>query len=344
MALLHRSARRPGPAGRRPRAGHLAAGRYDVTAPDVVTVGETMLLGVVSPPGRLRHARSMTVGIGGAESNVAIALSRLGRRARWIGLLGDDEPGQTVLNRIRAEGVDTCAVRVEGHPTGLYLREQVGDVVRVTYYRQGSAASTLAPGAVDPAQLAGAQWLHLTGITPALSAECATATRWLAQTAREAGVRVSYDVNFRSKLWDASAAATFTTSMLPLVDLLLVGTEEGRALWPWDDDEQVARRLADSGPTEVVLKSGSGGAASLVQGRFTESPGFVVSEVDPIGAGDAFAAGYLFAHLSGAAAPDRLRTGNALGALCVRGHGDYESLPSREELDDFLHDRTSLGR
>lgn len=316
-----------------------------MTAPDVVTVGETMLLGVVSPPGRLRHARSMTVGIGGAESNVAIALARLGMRARWIGLLGDDEPGQTVLNHIRAEGVDTSAVqRLPGHPTGMYLREQVGDAVRVTYYRRGSAASALQPRTVDPAQLAGARWLHLTGITPALSTECAAATRWLAQAAREAGVRVSYDVNFRSKLWDASTAAAFTTSILPLVDLLLVGTEEGCALWPWDDDERVARRLADSGPAEIVLKRGSTGAAALVDGHFLESPGFAVREVDPIGAGDAFAAGYLFAHLADHEATARLRTGNALGALCVRGHGDYESLPSRAELDDFLHDRTTLGR
>lgn len=316
-----------------------------MTAADVVTVGETMLLGVVSPPGRLRHAGSMTVGIGGAESNVAIALARLGLRARWVSLLGDDEPGQTVLNRVRAEGVDTSAVRrVPGRRTGMYLREQVGGAVRVTYYREGSAASTLAPGGVDPDHLAGAQWLHLTGITPALSPECAEATRWLARTARELGVRVSYDVNFRSKLWDAASAAAFTTSMLPLIDLLLVGTEEGRALWSWDGDEQVARDLSDRGPAEVVLKRGSAGAAALVEGNFVESPCFAVHEVDPIGAGDAFAAGYLFAHLSGSTPADRLRTGNALGALCVRGHGDYESLPSRKELDDFLHDRTSLGR
>lgn len=316
-----------------------------MTAPDVVTVGETMLLGVVSPPGRLRHARSLSVGIGGAESNVAIALARLGVPTRWIGLLGQDEPGQTVLDRIRAEGVDTSAVRrVPDRPTGLYLREQVGDTVHVTYYRQGSAASTLAAGTVDPAHLAGAQWLHLTGITPALSPACAEATRWLARTAREVGVRVSFDVNFRSKLWDADAAATFTSSMLPEVDLLLVGTEEGRALWPWDGDEQVARRLGDQGPTEVVLKRGADGAACLSEGDYVPSPGFAVPELDPIGAGDAFAAGYLFGHLSGCSVPQRLRTANALGALCVRGYGDYESLPSRSELDDFLADRTHLGR
>lgn len=316
-----------------------------MTAPAVVTAGETMLLGVVSPAGRLRHARSLDVGIGGAESNVAIGLTRLGVPTRWISLLGDDEPGQTVLDRIRAEGVDTSAVRrLAGHPTGMYLREQVGSTVRVTYYRQGSAASTLAPGGIDTQDLQGATWLHLTGITPALSDDCAAFVGWVAAEARQAGLKVSYDVNYRSRLWDAPSARTFTESLLPSVDLLLVGTEEGRVLWPWDDDEAMARRLAGQGPTDVVLKRGSAGAASWTDGAFTESPAFTVKQVDPIGAGDAFAAGYLFAHLCGCSAPDRLRTANALGALCVRARGDYEGLPSRRELDDFLDNRTDLGR
>lgn len=316
-----------------------------MTTPDVVTVGETMLLGVVSPPGRLRHARSLAVGVGGAESNVAIGLARLGVAARWISLLGDDEAGQTVLDRIRAEGVDTSAVRrVADHPTGLYLREQVGDTVRVSYYRQGSAASTLTPGDVDTVHLQGATWLHLTGITPALSPGCAAFVGWLASEARQGGLRVSYDVNYRSRLWDAPSARAFTDSVLPSVDLLLVGTDEGSALWPWDDDERVARRLSEQGPAEVVLKRGGAGAAAWAEGRFTESPAYPVTQSDPIGAGDAFAAGYLYAHLSGARPGERLRTANALGALCVRGHGDYEGLPSRRELDDFLHDRTDPGR
>lgn len=313
--------------------------------PAVVTVGETMLLGVPSRPGRLRHASALLLGIGGAESNVAIALSRLGVPARWVSLLGADEPGQLVLDRVRAEGVDTRDVRrVASHPTGLYLREEVGGAVRVAYYRQGSAASTLAPGAIDPATLDGARWLHLTGVTPALSASCAEFVRWLAAEARDRGVQVSYDVNYRSKLWGPEAARTFTESFLPLVDLLLVGTEEGRALWDWQDDETHARRFASAGPDEVVLKRGSGGAAALVDGQFVEAPPFPVPQVDPIGAGDAFAAGYLAALVWGAVPAERLRTANAMGAMCVREHGDYEGLPDRRELDDFLADRTPLGR
>ncbi len=311
----------------------------------MVTAGETMLLGVASPPGRLRHARSLSMGIGGAESNVAIGLARLGVPARWISLLGDDEPGQTVLDRVRAEGVDTSAVRrVPGLPTGLYLREELAGAVRVSYYRRGSAASTLGPGSVDPDQLDGASWLHLTGVTPALSEECAAFVRWFAGEARARGIRVSYDVNYRSRLWEPDAARRFTETMLPSVDLLLVGTEEGQVLWDWSDDRSTARRLADQGPQEVVLKRGSAGAAAWIEGQLLESPPFPVSQVDPIGAGDAFAAGYLAAHLWGENPEERLRTANALGAICVREHGDYEGLPDRRELRDFLANRTDLGR
>ena len=118
---------------------------------DVISIGETMVLGVPPRPGRLRHAASLELKIGGAESNLAIALSRLGLSVGWAGYLGDDEPGQLVLDRIRAEGVDTSQVRrIRERPTGLYLREQIGTDVRVYYYRQGSAASTMHREAFDP--------------------------------------------------------------------------------------------------------------------------------------------------------------------------------------------------
>ncbi|MDQ2672456.1 MAG: PfkB family carbohydrate kinase, partial [Actinomycetota bacterium] len=128
---------------------------------DVITVGETMVLGVPPRPGRLRHAASLELKIGGAESNLAIAISRLGLSAGWAGYLGDDEPGQIVLDRIRAEGVDTSRVRrIENRPTGLYLREQIGTDVRVYYYRRDSAASTMQREAFDPDYFSGARFVH----------------------------------------------------------------------------------------------------------------------------------------------------------------------------------------
>ncbi len=303
-----------------------------------------MVLVVPSSPGRLRHATDVTLSIGGAESNVAIGLSRLGIPASWVSLLGDDEPGELVLHRVRAEGVDASAVRrVPDRATGLYLREEVAGALRVHYYRQGSAASTLAPGAFDASVLDGAAFLHLTGITGALSPEAAEFLVWAATTARAGGVQVSYDVNYRSKLWSPAAARAATEALLPHVDVLLVGDEEAEALWGWDGDASL-ERLADAGPREVVVKLGARGCAAAVDGERLTSPGFAVRQVDPIGAGDAFAAGYLAATLWEEDPAERLRTANAMGAFCVQNLGDYEGLPSRRELTAFLDQTVDLGR
>ncbi len=312
--------------------------------PSVITAGETMVLGVPARSGRLRHAASLELKIGGAESNVAIALSRLGVSAGWVSFLGDDEPGQLVLDRVRAEGVDTSRVRrLRDHPTGLYLREQVGAATRVYYYRQGSAASAMGPNAFDPDYLEGAEFLHLTGITPALSEECRRFVLWAAGKAGESGTRLSFDVNYRSKLWSPERARTFVEEILPHVGLLMVGDEEARALWG-RDDEEFLRQLAGMGPQEVVLKKGKEGSVVVLKGEVLEQPAFPVGEVDPVGAGDAFDAGYLAGHLWGLGAEERLRVANAMGALGVATLGDYEGLPDTEELWAFLEGRKALGR
>jgi 2-dehydro-3-deoxygluconokinase len=309
--------------------------------PSVVTAGETMVLGVPARPGRLRHVPSLELKIGGAESNVAIALSRLGVSAGWASLLGEDEPGRLVFDRVRAEGVDVSRVRrVRGLPTGLYLREQVGQEIRVYYYRKGSAASTMTLKALDPEYLKEAEFLHLTGITPALSEDCRAFTLW---AAREDGTRVSFDVNYRSKLWGSGEARAFVEEILPSVDLLFVGDDEARALWGRDDKDLV-RELAARGPREVVLKLGREGSLALVDGRIIARPAYPVEEVDPVGAGDAFDAGYLAGHLWGLAPEERLRVANAMGALSVATLGDYEGLPDKDELWAFLEGRKALGR
>src|ERR687897_3258391 len=303
-----------------------------------------MVLGVPPRPGRLRHATGLELKIGGAESTAALPLSRLGLSAGWAGYLGDDEPGQLVLDRIRAEGVDTSQVRrVKEHPTGLYLREQVGADVRVYYYRQGSAASTMQREALDPDYLGGAKFVHLTGITPALSDDCRAFVLWAAREARASGARVSFDVNYRSKLWGTKQAREFAEEILPDVYLLLAGDEEARALWD-RDDEALVLDLAGLGPEEVVLKTGSAGSLALVDGEILEHPAFRVPEVDPVGAGDAFAAGYLAGHLWGMPAEERLRVANAMGALSVATLGDYEGLPDENELWAFLEGEQTLGR
>ncbi|HEY6691057.1 MAG TPA: sugar kinase [Rubrobacter sp.] len=311
---------------------------------DVITMGETMVLGVPPRPGRLRHASSLELKIGGAESNLAIALSRLGLSAGWAGYLGDDEPGQLVLDRIRAEGVDTSQVRrIKERPTGLYLREQIGTDVRVYYYRQGSAASTMHRDAFATDYFSGVKFVHLTGITPALSEGCRAFILWAAREARASGARVSFDVNYRSKLWETEEAREFVEEILPHVYLLFMGDEEARALWG-RDDEGFVRELAGGGPEEVVLKRGGAGSLALVEDEGLEHPAFTVSEVDPVGAGDAFAAGYLAGHLWELPAGERLRVANAMGAMSVATLGDYEGLPDEHDLRAFLEGEESLGR
>ena len=312
--------------------------------PSVVAAGETMVLGTSAQPGRLRHAPSLELKIGGAESNLAIALSRLGISAGWVSFLGSDEPGQLVLDRVRAEGVDTSWVRrIQEYPTGLYLRERLGTGSQVYYYRRGSAASTMGPRAFDLEYFKEARFLHLTGITPALSADCRAFTLWAAREAHAAGTRLSFDVNYRSKLWSPDEARSFVEELLPHVDLLFLGDEEARALWERDDEELV-RELAASGPGEVVLKRGEEGSTVFFEERVLVEPGFEVTEVDHVGAGDAFDAGYLAGWLWDLGPEERLRAANAMGALSVTTLGDYEGLPDKEELWAFIEGREELGR
>jgi 2-dehydro-3-deoxygluconokinase len=313
----------------------------------VIAAGETMLLGLTPRPGLLRHAHALELRVGGAESNVTIALSRLGVPSGWAGFLGADEAGQLVLDRVRGEGVDTSRVRrVEGYPTGLYLRDSVGTKVRVHYYRARSAASHMAPGAFDADYLLGADFLHLTGITPALSETCADFVRWAAREARARGVRVSFDVNYRSKLWQPGAARDFAEELLPEVDLLFAGDDEALALWG-AGGEGLARRLAAAHPSdafEVVLKEGARGSSALVGGRFVREGGFGVPEVDPVGAGDAHVAGYLAGSLWGLGVGKRLRLANAMGAYSVMTLGDYEGLPDAAEVRDLMEGKSKPGR
>jgi 2-dehydro-3-deoxygluconokinase len=178
-------------------------GMAATTTPALVTLGETMALFSSDRVGPLRHAATMRVGIAGAESNVAIGVRRLGHPAAWIGRVGSDELGHLVLGRLRAERVDVDAAVVDQDaPTGLMVKEhRTADLTRVVYYRRDSAGSRLEPGDLDEARIRAARVLHLTGITPALSATARAAVHAAAETARGAGVPVSLDVNYRAALW-----------------------------------------------------------------------------------------------------------------------------------------------
>jgi 2-dehydro-3-deoxygluconokinase len=302
---------------------------------DVVTLGESMVLLLAEQSGPMREATTFRRHIAGAESNLAIGLSRLGHSTGWFSRVGDDEFGRALVFRIRGEGVDTSHVIADPQaPTGLVIRErrEAGPIEQV-YYRRGSAASRMSAGDLDQAYIASAKFLHLTGITPALSPGCRETVFAAAEMARAAGVRVVLDPNYRSKLWDPAAARSVMRDLAARSDLVLPGLDEAELLTGESDPEAAARQLRQLGPSLVVVKLGAQGALALAEDEVIRVPGTPVERiVDPVGAGDAFAAGFLAGLLRGFATDAAVRLGNRCGALAMLSPGDMESLPRWEEV------------
>jgi len=287
------------------------------------------------PPevGLLRHAPALRLGIAGAESNLAVGAVRLGVPATWLGRLGDDEFGRLVTMTLRGQGVETAAVVDAKAPTGLMVKERrTAGSVRVLYYRAGSAGSRLAPDDVDPAIVARAGVLHVTGITPALSRSARAAVFAAVETAREAGVPVSVDLNYRSALWSAEEAGPVLRDLVRHADVLLATEEEARLVVDGVEGEALLEHLVRLGPRQVLLKKGAAGALSSIDGQVHRTPARRVHVVDSVGAGDAFGAGYLSGLCRGLAVEERLALATAAGAFAVTVPGDWEGLPSMAEL------------
>ncbi|MFF1309022.1 sugar kinase [Streptomyces sp. NPDC058307] len=290
--------------------------------------------------GALRLGGSLGLSVAGAESNVAIGLARLGHRVRWAGRVGADELGALVLRTLRAEGVDTDHAVTDdtGRPTGLLLTEpRLGTLTRVSYYRAGSAGSAVAPDDVLSALTPGTRVLHLTGITPALGASAAEAVLAAAKTARESGVTVCLDVNYRSRLWTSDRARTALRPILDHTDLLIASEDELPLVQdvPGAGETEAVRGVLAAGVTEVVVKRGARGATVFTADGATDRAAREVDAVDLVGAGDAFVAGYLSGLLDGTDIPARLHRAVTTAAFAVATRGDWEGLPTRDELGLF---------
>jgi 2-dehydro-3-deoxygluconokinase len=303
-----------------------------VSDPDVVAFGETML-SVVGVDGPLARATSFLVTHGGAESNVCVGLVRSGLRAAWVSALGDDEAGDRIADALAREGVDLRWVRRDPErPTGLMLRDTVGTV---RYYRTGSAASTLSPSDLEGVPIARARAVFVTGITALIGAEPGRAALALLQ--RASGLRV-VDINLRSRLWGSDRAVELISPLLGAADLALAGEHEWRAFEPAAEGPDLARRIAARGPREVVIKRGRHGACALDgDGRWFEHAPEPGPDLDPVGAGDAFDAGYVAARLDGAPVEEALAAGAVCGAAVAALVGDTGGFP---RLDPSGRDTT----
>jgi 2-dehydro-3-deoxygluconokinase len=243
---------------------------------DLLTLGESMV--------SLRSAAPLSLGgtlnmhVAGAESNVAIGVSRLGHAAGWAGVVGADPHGEFILHQLRAEGVRLQHREDPARRTGvMFLEQRTADLTRAFYYRSGSAGSTLGREDVDLALQPGARVLHLTGITTALSPESRKAVEYAAERAAAEGMTVSFDVNYRSKLWSREEAREVLTPLVRHATILVASDDElglvatapaggkpkpcrSRASTPW---EPVMRSLPVTCPPSLTARTWPAGCSAV---------------------------------------------------------------------------------
>lgn len=297
---------------------------------DVVTFGETMVLFNPLTVGPLRYASQFEKTIGGAESNVAIALARLGHNVAWISRLGNDEFGLYIRNFIRGEGVDTSRVIFdESHPTAIFFKERhEAQDPKVYYYRRGSAASFMVPQDLDEQFIAQAKFLHITGITPALSHTCRDTVNHAIQLAKKNNLTIVFDPNIRLKLWSEVEARKVLLNIASQCDIVLPGLGEGEILTGESNPEKIANRLLANGSKVVVVKLGADGAFYATQNEANHVAGFKVEHVvDTVGAGDGFAAGFISGLIRGWSLQESVRLGNQVAVFALTVPGDVEGYP-----------------
>lgn len=291
---------------------------------------------------RLETTPELRVTIGGAESNVCVALARLGRSVAWISALPENPLGRRIATELRGHGVSVEHVLWTAHGrAGVYFMETGARPrpTRVTYDRAESAVASIDP---DDLNLQPVEWsraVHLTGITPALSTACATLCARMADAAKAAGIPVVLDVNYRSLLWSADDARRGLAPLMQAADLVLCGAGDAKTIWGIEGEpDAVASGLLEVCAAGLVVATlGEDGAVAMSrEGQSWLQDSLPVDIVDPVGAGDAFAAGFLHVWLDDREDVQRaLRSAVALAALSMTIPGDL-AIITPDDLDATL--------
>ncbi|HYE20530.1 MAG TPA: sugar kinase [Tepidisphaeraceae bacterium] len=314
----------------------------------VVTIGEVMAVANGRPHAPLGVHSDLRLTFAGAEANVAVGLSRLGHPVRLLTVLGDDGFGHTIRRALRGEGVDVSAVQFDAsRPTGAMFKDRhFPTEPEVHYYRAGSAMAGATAATFDARLWRDARALFLTGITPALSAGCYALVREVVADAERRQIPVWLDPNYRRKLWDERAFAAAMAELVPHADVVLPGVTEGRIMTGEATVDGIVRALRAAGARTVIVKDGRRAATDgPAGGSVVETPALdAAAVVDPIGAGDAFAAGCLSAYLDGLPPAAWLTRGHVIAARVCLTEGDWEGLPTRAELARFEGRTGEAGR
>jgi len=323
---------------------------------DFVSIGESMLRLSVPAGRRLDDTRRLDMELAGAESNVSVALARLGWRTGWVSRMPDHALADAILRALRSDGVDTSAVkRVSDERLGTYFIEYATPprITQVIYDRADSAAAHMTTADIDWDYLLDTRVLHLTGIAAALSENCYALLIEAIRRAHEAGVMVSFDVNYRAKLWSATTAGERLRPLIAEADLLFCKGADAVALFGCQGEPRqlMAELKSLTRASALFCTFGERGASLLSGAEFATQPALPVQIIDRIGSGDAFAAGVLDGWLTSdvsvkdtSAWREGLRRGVALAAIALSQYGD-RVLSSRAELNAMLaSERNDISR
>jgi len=320
---------------------------------DVVTFGEVMLR--LSPPDfmRFEQTHSYNAHAGGAEMNVAVACARLGLQSAYVTKLGDNSIGHFIRNKAREHGVDTSHILWDPDSRcGVYFVEfgAAPRTNRVIYDRKDSAISKIKPGEVKWSEIfSGTKLFHTSGITPALSQSCAEATNEALRVAKEQGCKVSYDVNYRGKLWTPEEAREFTEPASEFIDILITTEEDTRVVYGIEgkDYEDVASKLVDKFGFEVVVITlretpsvwkNKWSVFAYSDGKVYRSPVYDVEVVDRLGGGDSCSAGFIYGYLKLGDIQKAVEFGSAFSAIKHSVPGDL-AFVYKEEVEKLIKGR-----
>lgn len=308
--------------------------------PEIITIGESMVVFNPILNTSFNDSHLFTKQIGGAESNYAIGLSRLGHNVGWIGRLSDDSFGYYVNNVIRGNGVDTSLVEFDKHyPTGLLIKEKmIKNNVNVHYYRENSAASKMSPAILDEGYFSQAKYLFISGITPILSDSCKDTIIEAIAIAKRYDVKVIFDPNIRYKLIkDKDQYKSLLNEIILQSDIFLPGLKEAKFLCGKQSPEEISEVYINKNPNiKVVIKLGDAGCFYADKREEHYVPGYEVDEIiDPIGAGDGFAAGLTSGLLDGKTMLEALDLANLIGSIIIQTSGDVEGFPFRYQVEEL---------
>ncbi len=307
---------------------------------EVVTLGETMLRLSPVTVSTLEESQQFQVHVGGAESNVAVGIARMGLQAGWISKLVDNSIGRLIARRIHWHGVDTSRiVWSQSGRNALYYLEPGFEprTTRLIYDRTDSAFTTLRFEEIDWAYFNQARLVHLSGITPALSGDISRLTHRIIDQVKKHEKLISFDVNYRFKLWTPATARKILTQIVEKVDILICSLNDAATVFGYrsTDAEEVAKGLLHQFRNRIVVLTLADRGALAYDGKNSwYQDAYQASNVDRIGRGDSFCAGFLYGYLTDSV-PAGLKYGNAMAALNQTFKGDF-FWGDKEEVDRLV--------